>query len=174
MQSVQSFEPSSASFASTPSVAMATAVGLGGHDVSQIAVNFASEFRLQLAKYMLIEAAQGSEAHRIETPSQTRGGGRDEPTPSAHMGVEAAKVAGAAFSVGAIWWALRAGGLMASLLSTAPVWRGLDPLPILRYKDEKDDQGEWMEEDLAPDARGGKRVDAPREQVTIESRGRKT
>jgi hypothetical protein len=43
-------------------------------------------------------------------------------------------------SVGAVWWATRAGGLLASLLATAPAWRTFDPLPIFgRTDDEEED-----------------------------------
>jgi hypothetical protein len=46
--------------------------------------------------------------------------------------------------VGAVWWAARAGGLIASLLASAPAWRHLDPLPVLG-RPEEDDGVEWAE-----------------------------
>ena len=50
------------------------------------------------------------------------------------------KLSGVALSVGAVWWATRAGGLLASLLATAPAWRSIDPLPIFgATKDDEDD-----------------------------------
>lgn len=54
---------------------------------------------------------------------------------------------GAVFSAGLVWWASRAGGLLASLALSAPTWRGLDPLNIVgRTPDDPDDWGS------APDA----------------------
>jgi len=45
----------------------------------------------------------------------------------------------ALLSAGYVLWALRGGSLLASMLATLPVWRWLDPLPILesREDDEK-------------------------------------
>ena len=40
-------------------------------------------------------------------------------------------------SAGVVTWVLRAGSLMASLLSSMPLWRGLDPLPVLLMTDDK-------------------------------------
>jgi hypothetical protein len=51
-----------------------------------------------------------------------------------------------ALSVGAIWWATRATGLLASLLSSLPAWRNFDPLPVLQ-RDEEDQWGEDTEEE---------------------------
>jgi hypothetical protein len=83
--------------------------------------------------------------------------------------LDGVKIAGLAFSVGAVWWAVRIGGLMASLFATAPAWRQLDVLPILRHKAELDDAGKWLEEDLATDARGEARADeAHREDAPAE------
>jgi hypothetical protein len=47
-----------------------------------------------------------------------------------------------ALSVGAIWWATRATGLIASLLSSLPAWRNFDPLPVLG-RNEDDEEDEW-------------------------------
>jgi hypothetical protein len=46
---------------------------------------------------------------------------------------------GLAFSVGAMWWAARAAGLMASLLASSPAWRHVDPLPVLGRDDEEEE-----------------------------------
>jgi Cadherin domain len=52
------------------------------------------------------------------------------------------KVGGVSLSLGAVWWAARAGGLMSSLLLTTPAWRVLDPLPVFMGKqDDEDDTG---------------------------------
>ena len=55
------------------------------------------------------------------------------------------KVTGLAFSVGAVWWAVRAAGLVASLLASSPAWRHVDPLPVLG-RDDEEEEGEWDEE----------------------------
>jgi hypothetical protein len=49
------------------------------------------------------------------------------------------KITGLALSVGAVWWAARAAGLIASLLASAPAWRHLDPMPVLG-RDEEDER----------------------------------
>jgi hypothetical protein len=49
------------------------------------------------------------------------------------------RITGLALSVGAVWWAARAAGLIASLLASAPAWRHLDPLPVLG-RDEEDER----------------------------------
>ncbi|HET7865546.1 MAG TPA: hypothetical protein VFL86_14180, partial [Burkholderiaceae bacterium] len=37
----------------------------------------------------------------------------------------------ALLGAGFVWWSLRASGLLASLAASTPVWRHLDPIPIL-------------------------------------------
>ena len=74
------------------------------------------------------------------TAEPARGG----PDPDAHddtsprITVEVAQATGLALSVGAVWWALRAGGLLASLIGTLPTWRHVDLLAVL--PDEEDDR----------------------------------
>ena len=54
------------------------------------------------------------------------------------------KMSGVVLSVGAVWWATRAAGLLASALSSLPAWRNFDPLPVLgRDEFEEDD---WVQE----------------------------
>jgi hypothetical protein len=55
----------------------------------------------------------------------------------------------AALSAGYVVWCLRAGTLLASVLSSLPMWRNFDPLPVLEYwekkstvDDESDDEDE--------------------------------
>jgi hypothetical protein len=38
-----------------------------------------------------------------------------------------------AFSVGYVLWCLRSGSLVASALSSLPLWRSFDPLPVLDF-----------------------------------------
>jgi hypothetical protein len=54
------------------------------------------------------------------------------------------RLSGMALSVGAIWWAARAAGLVASLLASTPAWRHVDPLPVLG-RDEEDEEEQWDE-----------------------------
>jgi hypothetical protein len=58
------------------------------------------------------------------------------------------RITGLAVSVGAVWWAARAAGLVASLLSATPAWRHVDPLPVLgRDEDEREQWDEVEEQD---------------------------
>jgi hypothetical protein len=50
------------------------------------------------------------------------------------------RVTGIALSVGAVWWAARAAGLVASLLTTTPAWRHVDPLPVLSRDPDADEE----------------------------------
>ena len=58
--------------------------------------------------------------------------------------MSAVRITGLAFSVGAVWWAARAAGLVASVLASSPAWRHVDPLPVLG-KDEEE-ESEWVDE----------------------------
>ena len=52
---------------------------------------------------------------------------------------------GTVLSVGAVWWAARGATLLTSLLVTTPVWRNMDPLPVLSTggdADGMDDTGD--------------------------------
>jgi VCBS repeat-containing protein len=60
-----------------------------------------------------------------------------------------ARITGMALSVGAVWWAARAGGLLASLLASTPAWRHVDPLPVLG-RDESEPDIDWDTPDKAP------------------------
>ncbi len=46
------------------------------------------------------------------------------------------RLTGMVLSVGFVWWALRASGLVASLLASTPAWRHIDPLPVLSSPDK--------------------------------------
>ncbi|MCK4704716.1 MAG: tandem-95 repeat protein, partial [Gammaproteobacteria bacterium] len=52
---------------------------------------------------------------------------------------------GVALTAGVVAWVLRSGALMTSLMSSIPLWKGYDPLPILAYREDED------EEDLSED-----------------------
>ncbi|MFW2372994.1 MAG: cadherin-like domain-containing protein, partial [Gammaproteobacteria bacterium] len=55
---------------------------------------------------------------------------------------------GVALTAGAVAWVLRSGALMTSLMAVMPVWRGYDPLPILNYRENEDDEN--LTEDKIP------------------------
>jgi hypothetical protein len=52
---------------------------------------------------------------------------------------QGAQVTAVTLSVGAVWWALRAGGLFTSLLTSLPAWRSFDVLPVLNDAEGEDD-----------------------------------
>ena len=58
--------------------------------------------------------------------------------PPASMVTQAVRAASAVLTAGTVWWALRAGGLVASLLVVLPAWRHVDLLAVLP-DDEEDD-----------------------------------
>ena len=57
---------------------------------------------------------------------------------------EVAVKGGLLLSASVLWWATRAGGLLAALMASVPAWRSFDPLPILaqRRNDAADDSEE--------------------------------
>ncbi len=55
--------------------------------------------------------------------------------------VNMVKSTGLMLSTGAVAWMLRGGTLLGSLLASLPVWRQLDPIPILGM--DKKDQEAW-------------------------------
>jgi len=58
---------------------------------------------------------------------------------------------GVALTAGVVAWVLRSGALLTSLMSTIPLWKGYDPLPILAYRDDEDeDEDEDVSEDKIP------------------------
>ena len=61
----------------------------------------------------------------------------DDATPPLDIAFGSARITGMALSVGAVWWAARAGGLLASLLASTPAWRHVDPLPVLGRDDDE-------------------------------------
>ena len=69
----------------------------------------------------------------------------DEASQSFDVALDSARITGMALSVGAVWWAARAGGLLASLLASTPAWRHVDPLPVLG-RDEDEPEIEWNNE----------------------------
>ncbi len=72
---------------------------------------------------------------------------RDEVTEQAHVAatvIGSSTIVTTGLSVGYVLWLARGGLLLASLLSTMPAWRVIDPLPVLagfrNSDDENDDE----------------------------------
>ena len=63
----------------------------------------------------------------------------DEAGASINIDIDTVRYAGVALSAGVVWWVTRAGGLVASMLATAPAWRHLDLLPVLAASDKRED-----------------------------------
>jgi VCBS repeat-containing protein len=74
----------------------------------------------------------------FRVPSQRH----DDEASSFDLGFGSARLAGIGLSVGVMWWVARAGGLLASLIASTPVWRHMDPLPVLGRDDERVGWGE--------------------------------
>jgi hypothetical protein len=54
-------------------------------------------------------------------------------------------------SAGYVMWLLRAGPLVASILSSLPAWRTFDPLPVLDFWEKKKKEEERMAKDKRHD-----------------------
>ncbi|MGH6649418.1 MAG: hypothetical protein ACREB4_20980, partial [Aquabacterium sp.] len=52
------------------------------------------------------------------------------------------QTSGAVLSIGAVWWAARMSGLLASLMISTPAWRSIDPLPVMGLGDGPDGDGD--------------------------------
>ncbi len=63
----------------------------------------------------------------------------------------AASASGLALTAGTVWWALRAGGLLTSLVVSMPAWRHADLLAVL--PDDEDDEDGWDPSDDEQTAR---------------------
>jgi VCBS repeat-containing protein len=65
--------------------------------------------------------------------------------PVPEWAIGSAVVTTTSLSVGYIVWMVRGGYILASVLSTMPVWQNIDPLPVLDALDSVDDDGESLE-----------------------------
>jgi hypothetical protein len=92
-------------------------------------------------------------ALRVRQPTGTAhgavGASNDDSASSALI-VQATQATGVALAVGTVVWALRAGGLLASLAGSLPAWRHFDVLAVL--PDEKGD-GDWGDDASDADLR---------------------
>ena len=69
-------------------------------------------------------------------------------TQSFHVSLETAQVSSVAVSLGVAVYALRAGGLVAAMLTALPAWTNFDPLVVLQ-KDKKGQTDEWDDDQLS-------------------------
>ena len=62
--------------------------------------------------------------------------------------IEEAQISAVFLSAGVVFWGLRAGGLLASLLATLPAWRSFDMLPVIRDDRERDEPNDEPDDEL--------------------------
>ncbi|MBT8128699.1 MAG: tandem-95 repeat protein, partial [Gammaproteobacteria bacterium] len=87
----------------------------------------------------------------IDKMKQEMGDAAEEKMTSTEFKAAAAKSSGVVLTAGVVAWILRSGALLSSLISTIPLWKGYDPLPILAYKDDDDKKKEdEIHEDKIP------------------------
>jgi hypothetical protein len=110
------------------------------------------------------QASQNSEASNLKLAPIPSLLAATEEQSSIEYAIEAGRAASIALTVGAVWWALRAGGLMASAAVSAPLWRNFDPLPIIADDEDEgeDDWGEPLDEIAAREERAAADVFAAR------------
>jgi VCBS repeat-containing protein len=86
----------------------------------------------------------------IDKMKQEMGGASEDGFVTTEFKVAAAKSSGVVLTAGVVAWVLRSGALLSSLMSTIPLWRGYDPLPILAYKDDEEEKEDEIHEDMIP------------------------
>ena len=72
---------------------------------------------------------------------------------------------GVALTAGVVAWVLRSGALMTSLISTIPLWKGYDPLPILAYKDDDEEEEDIAEDKIPTSLEEMKKIKALKERM---------
>ena len=116
-----------------PKVVMASATLpiAGEMDRSEIALQSIKTEYLQYRAGGALNAALDNMRENINTSSEESNGNKFK---------IAIQSSGIILTAGFASWIIRGSSLLASFLSTIPVWRGLDPLPILAaFKDDKED-----------------------------------
>ena len=86
----------------------------------------------------------------IDKMKQEMADSAEEKMTTTEFKVAAAKSSGVVLTAGVVAWILRSGALLSSLMSTIPLWKGYDPLPILAYKDDDKDKEDEIHEDKIP------------------------
>ena len=94
----------------------------------------------------------GSTARADGVGAGERTRGDDGPTQQWDTGT-IVRTSSIAISVGLLFWATRASGLIASLAFSAPAWRRFDPLPVLHASapvgDVPDTEAPWLDTDIS-------------------------
>ncbi len=88
-----------------------------------------------------------AEMQVLPTRHDSSGNPDDEERRAIEVTLSSVRITGLAMSVGAVWWAARAAGLIASVLASSPAWRHVDPLPVLGRDDDEEDQWDDAEGD---------------------------
>ncbi len=86
----------------------------------------------------------------IDKMKQEMGDSAEGKMSSVEIKAAAAKSSGVVLTAGVVAWILRSGALLSSLMSTIPLWKGYDPLPILAYKDDDEEVEDEIHEDKIP------------------------
>ena len=108
--------------------------------------------------YLVLAAGDGSlRIGAAAGPTEEGPAANDGAGSTAPIVVQAAQATGVALTVGTVWWALRAGGLLASLIGSLPAWRQVDVLAVLPDDEDKE---EWSPDGDAEDMRDERAVDA--------------
>jgi len=76
----------------------------------------------------------------------------DQPSESSPLITFAPSVVGASLTAGIVTWVLRSGLLLSATITATPLWRPLDPVPILAQSDEDEP---WYEKDTPDELKHG-------------------
>jgi hypothetical protein len=110
------------------------------------------EYKLQLASFYVSENQGAGRPHDATVGDVVLDQGTTKSEADHDLRVNAARVMGVSLTVGTVWWALRAGGVLASVLASLPAWRQIDLLPILRDEEDEESDVDWGDRD-DPNAR---------------------
>ena len=114
------------------------------------------DFYLRLVSLSAVDQGSSGRDATLAAGAVTDESGDGSENVSRELAVSAAQMTGIALTAGTVWWALRVGGLLTSLMASMPAWRHIDPLPIL--SDDEDEEVDWGVED-AEEARDEQAVD---------------
>jgi hypothetical protein len=105
-----------------------------------------------------------AEMQMLPTARATFDPDADEERLHIELVLDSVRMTGIAMSVGAVWWAARAAGIVASVLASSPAWRHVDPLPVLGRDEEE-------EEEIEEEQDKEKKDDEHRAAWVLEERG---
>jgi hypothetical protein len=114
------------------------------------------DYYLRLVSLTVADQVSSGRDAKLATGTIGEASGEVNENVSRELAVSTAQMTGIALTAGTVWWALRVGGLLTSLMASMPAWRHVDPLPILR--DDEDEEVDWGNED-AEAARDEEAVD---------------